>query len=188
MQDQKLQDYFHFDEADLQANRSGVFSEKQKKELSSDQSGTIQRRRRAALVFFALGILLLLGLAGFLIFKGTAYLLQDPVLLICPGPGGLVLLLASIYILRSTSSVKQNYQLMKAEGPINIIQAERMIAGNASRHHFVHELHLGGATFDVLPELPNIRVQGDVYALYYTDPNDAFSGRVWSAELLSKAN
>jgi hypothetical protein len=51
MQDQKLQDYFQFDETDLQANRSGVFSEKQKKELSSDQSSTVQRRRRAGAIF-----------------------------------------------------------------------------------------------------------------------------------------
>jgi hypothetical protein len=31
MEDQKLQDYFKFDEDDLQANRNGNFSEKQKK-------------------------------------------------------------------------------------------------------------------------------------------------------------
>ena len=187
MQDQKLQDYFQFDEGDLQANRSGVFSEKQKKELSSDQSNTVQRRRRAGAIFFGLGIFLWLILIGFLIFKGTGYLVQNAVLLICPGPGGLVMLLASIFIFRSTGSVQQNYQLKQVEGPINIIQAEREIAGNASRHHFVHELHMGGVTFDVLPDLPNIMMQGDVYILYYTEPNDTFSGRVWSAELVSKA-
>jgi len=188
MQDQKLQDYFQFDEGDLQANRSGVFSEKQKKELSSDQSSTIQRRRRAGAIFLGLGLLLWLMVIGFLIFKGTGYLVQNAVLLICPGPGGLVLMLASIFVFRSTGTVQQNYQLKKVEGPINLIQAERTIAGNASRHHFVHELHIGGVTFDVLPDLPNIMMQGDVYAVYYTDPNDAFSGRVWSAEFMSKAN
>jgi len=187
MQDQKLQDYFQFDEGDLQANRSGNFSDKQKKELSSDQDSTIRRRRRAAAIFLALGILLWLILIGSLIFKGTGYLVKNTELLICPGPGGLVLLLASIFIFRSTGTVQQNYLLRQVEGPVNIIQAERTIAGNASRHHFVHELHIGGATFDVLPDLPNIMMQGDVYAVYYTEPNDAFSGRVWSAELVSKA-
>jgi hypothetical protein len=188
MQDQKLQDYFQFDEADLQANRSGVFSDKQKKELSTDQSSTVQRRRRAGAVFLGLGILLWLILIGFLIFKGSGYLMQNAVLLICPGPGGLVFLLASIFVFRSTGTVRENYQLKKVAGPVNIIQAEREIAGNASRHHFVHELHIGGVTFDVLPDLPNIMMQGDVYAAYYTEPNDDFSGRVWSAELVSKAN
>jgi hypothetical protein len=187
MQDQKLQDYFEFDEDDLQANRNGNLSEKQKKELSSDKSFTIQRRRRAAAIFLALGIFLWLILAGLLIFKGTGYLAQNAVLIICPGPGGLVLLLAAIFIFRSSSTVQENYLLKKVEGPVNIIQAEREIAGNASRHHFVHELHLGGVTFDVLPDLPNIMMQGDVYAAYYTEPNDDFGGRVWSAELVSKA-
>jgi hypothetical protein len=166
MQDQKLQDYFEFDEDDLQANRNGNLSEKQKKELSSDKSFTIQRRRRAAAIFLALGIFLWLILAGLLIFKGTGYLAQNA---------------------RSSSTVQENYLLKKVEGPVNIIQAEREIAGNASRHHFVHELHLGGVTFDVLPDLPNIMMQGDVYAAYYTEPNDDSGGRVWSVELVSKA-
>jgi hypothetical protein len=187
MQDQKLMDYFQFDEADLQANRSGNFSEKQIKELSTDQSGTVRRRRRAAAIFFGLGIFLLLILAGFLIFKGTGYLVQNMALVICQGPGGVAFLLASLFIFRSSRTVRENYLLKKVEGPINIIQAEREIAGNASRHHFVHELHIGGVTFDVLPDLPNIMMQGDLYAAYYTEPNDDFSGRVWSAELVSKA-
>jgi hypothetical protein len=187
MQDQKLMDYFQFEEADLKANPSGVFSEKQKKELSSGQRSTVQRRRRAGAIFLGLGILLWLILIVLLIFKGTNFLMQNAVLLICPGPGGLVLLLASFFVFRSTGTVRENYQLKKVEGPVNIIQAEREIAGNASRHHFVHELHIGGVTFDVLADLPNIMMQGDVYAAYYTDPNDDFSGRVWSAELVSKA-
>jgi hypothetical protein len=37
MEDQKLQDYFNFDEEDLQANRSGDFSEKQKNDILKDK-------------------------------------------------------------------------------------------------------------------------------------------------------
>jgi hypothetical protein len=51
----------------------------------------------------------------------------------------------------------------------------------------MHDLHIGGVTFDVLPDLPSIMMQSDVYAAYYTEPNDDFSGKVWSAELVSKA-
>jgi hypothetical protein len=90
-----------------------IFRRNRKKELSSDESSTIQRRRSAGVIFLALGILLWLLLAGLYLFKGTGYLVQNTVLLICPGPGGLVLLLASIFILRSTSTVKENYQLKK---------------------------------------------------------------------------
>jgi hypothetical protein len=37
MDDQKLQEYFHFDEDDLQANRNGNFSEKQKNDILKDK-------------------------------------------------------------------------------------------------------------------------------------------------------
>jgi hypothetical protein len=190
MNDQKLKDYFKFDEVDLQANRSGNFSEKQKKELSSEDSSSIQRRRRAAVIFFILGILLWLMVIGFLIFKGVGYLVHNGVLLICPGPGGLVLLLASIYIFRSSFSIKQNYTLKKVEGPINIVKAERTkndSVTHATERYVIYELHIGSITFDVLPDLADIMMQENVYAVYYTEPNDNFSGRIWSAEFLSKA-
>ncbi|MGD0879625.1 MAG: hypothetical protein ABSA01_15955 [Anaerolineales bacterium] len=50
------------------------------------------------MVFLALGILLWVRLAGLYIFKGTGYLLQNIELILCPGPGGLVFLLAAIFI------------------------------------------------------------------------------------------
>ncbi len=50
MDDQKLKDYFNFDEADLQANRSGNFSEKQKNDILKDKKR------------FENGLLLLVGL------------------------------------------------------------------------------------------------------------------------------
>jgi hypothetical protein len=187
MSDAGLMQYFEFDEADLQANRSGNFSEKQKKELSSRDSASIQRRRLAAVLFFILGIILCLLVIGFLTFKGAGDFARNGGFYICPGLGGGALLLISIFIFRSSFSVRQNYVLKKVEAPINIIQAERTIAGNASRHHFVHELHIGGISFDVLPDLPNIMLQGDVYAVYYTEGNDNFGDRIWSAEFVSKA-
>jgi hypothetical protein len=64
-------------------------------------------------------------LIGLLIFKGTGYLVQNTVLLICPGPGGLVLLLVSIFVFRSTGTERENRLLKKVEDPVNIIQAER---------------------------------------------------------------
>ena len=45
MQEQKLMNYFKFDEADLQANRNGQFTDKQKarlvKEDKRDRTGSI---------------------------------------------------------------------------------------------------------------------------------------------------
>ena len=190
MEDQKLKDYFKFDEEDLQANRNLDFSEKQKKDLSSSDISTIQRRRRAAAIFFSLGILLWLVVIGFLIFKGVGYLEQNVVDLICLGPGGLVFLLASIYIFRSSFSIQQNYLLKKVEGPINIVRTERTKADSVTHNterYVTYELHIGAITFDVASDLANIMIQGDGYAIYYTEGNDNFSGRIWSAELISNA-
>jgi hypothetical protein len=188
MEDQKLKDYFKFDEDDLQANRNGDFSEKQKREQSSQGTNTVQRRRRAAAIFFALGIVLFL--MGFLIFIGVGNLAQNGGLVICPGLGGGAFLLASIYIFRSSFSIQQNFQLKKAEGPINIIKAERTkndsVTHNTERY-VTYELHIGGISFDVLPDLADIMMQGDVYAVYYMEGNDDFSSRIWSAEFVSKA-
>ena len=190
MEDQKLKDYFKFDEEDLQANRNLDFSEKQKKDLSSRDISTIQRRRRAAVIFFFLGILLWLVVIGFLIFKGVGYLEQNAVDLICLGPGGLVFLLASIYIFRSSFSIQQNYLLKKVEGPINIVRTERTKADSVTHNterYVTYELHIGAITFDVAADLANIMMQGDGFAIYYTEGNDNFSSRIWSAELISKA-
>jgi len=192
MEDQKLKDYFKFDEGDLQANRNGDFSEKQKGEQSSQAGSTVRRRRRAAVIFFFLGIVLFL--MGFLVFMGVGNLGQEGGLIICPGLAGGAFLLASIYIFRSSFSIQQNYQLKKAEGPINIIKAERTRtesgagknAVSLTERYFAYELHIGGISFDVSPDLADIMIQGDVYAVYYTEVNDDFSGRTWSAELLSK--
>jgi hypothetical protein len=190
MEDQKLKDYFKFDEEDLQANRNSNFSEKQKKELSSRDSSSIQRRRRSAVIFFSLGILLWLVVIGFLIFKGIGYLEQNAWFLICPGPGGLAFMLASIYIFRSSFSIQQTYILKKAEGPINIVRTERTKSDSVTHgteRYVTHELHIGAIAFDVSPDLANIMMQGDGFAIYYTEGNDNFSSRIWSAELISKA-
>ena len=44
MDDQKLKDIFKFDESDLQANRSGNLSEKQKKRNCEAQEGLEKNR------------------------------------------------------------------------------------------------------------------------------------------------
>jgi hypothetical protein len=195
MDDQKLKDYFKFDEDDLQANRNGDFSAKQKKELSSNDSNSIQRRRRAAGIFFILGIILFLMVIVFLIFKGVGYFSQNGALFICPGLGGIAFLLASIYIFRSSFEIRQNYLIKKVEGPINIIKVERTItetgagknAASDIRRYSVYELHIGEKTFDVSPDLADIMMQGDTYAIYCSEGSVSNSDEILSLELISKA-
>ena len=76
------------------------------------------------------------------------------------------------------------------EGPINIVRTERTKADSvthSTERYVTYELHIGAITFDVASDLANIMMQGDGFAIYYTEGNDNFSSRIWSAELISKA-
>jgi hypothetical protein len=75
----------------------------------------------------------------------------------------------------------------KAEGPANIIKAERTRSSGGSggtiEHYFAYELHIADKEFDVDGSLANVIMQQDEYAVYYDDRN----GKILSAEFLSKA-
>jgi len=75
----------------------------------------------------------------------------------------------------------------KAEGPINIIKADRtstsMGKSGSIEHYFAYELHIGGKEFDVDENLADVIMQGDEYTVYYDD----FNSKILSAEFVSKA-
>ncbi len=64
------------------------------------------------------------------------------------------------------------------EGPTNIIKAERTSTSTRSdgttsiSHYFAYELHIGPAAFNVKSALAGIMLQGDVYAIYYTEGSE----------------
>ena len=73
---------------------------------------------------------------------------------------------------------KQNLSkdtVKKAQGPANIIKAERSIRSGGSHstteHYFAYELHIGEKEFDVDESLANVMLQQDEYAVYYDDRN-----------------
>jgi hypothetical protein len=127
MSDQELMKYFEFDESDLQANRDGQISEKQKSlVLKSDRS-------------------------------------------------------------RLFNFAKARYTLAKVQGPINIDSWQTAYHGGM----LWYELQVGDKSFHVDKDLPNIMMQGDVYAIYYCYADDAPDDnglyKILSAELISKA-
>jgi hypothetical protein len=75
------------------------------------------------------------------------------------------------------------------QGPVNIVKVERTShhtdsdGHSSTSHYFVHELHVGGQSFDVQGDLADIIMQGDEYVFYYIDGSD----EILSAELISKA-
>ena len=186
MSDQQLMDYFKFDEADVFANRSGQFSEKQKARLSGERKSDKTKR--------LIGGIFLLLITGFLVYVFTSFYLQskdtssrEQAILF-----GVVLVLifggfAASNLIRAFS--KFQVKLLKAEGPVNILKVERESTSGTSghthtTHYFAYEMHIGGKSFDVQAGLADIMMQGDLYDLYYSEGSE---NEILSAELISKA-
>ncbi len=188
MSDEALKQYFKFDDADLQANRNGQFTEKQKarlvKEDKRDRTGSILGG--GFLLFIALiGIVIAIAAGaadpdwGFRIGFGLGFGCIWP---LCWGGVG--------YFILQRAFQKFQVKLQRAMGPVNIIKAERTSTSTDSdgfshtHHYFVYEMHVGGQSFDVTGDLADIMMQGDTYAVYYTEGSE---NDILSAELLSKA-
>lgn len=182
-------DYFKFTEEDLQANRNGKFSEAQKQKYSVDQKVSFKLgvRKTVCCGFIAFG---LLGGAAYMYIahKVTGNNGGIPVSMIV---GGIIALIVTIFLFRSLF-VKHQFKLAKAEGPVNIIKAERTstdtdLADGMSHTspYFAYELHIGGEEFDVDEDLADVMMQGDTYAIYYSEGSEI---DILSAELISKAN
>ncbi|MCL4529616.1 MAG: hypothetical protein M1282_09390 [Chloroflexi bacterium] len=188
MNNEKLKEYFKFDDADLQANRNGQFTEKQKarlvKEDKRDRTGSIIGGGFLMLIaLIGLVIAIAAGAAdpdwGFRIGFGLGFGCIWP---LCWGGVG--------YVILRRAFAKFQVKLQRAMGPVNIIKAERTSTSTDSdgfshtSHYFVYELHIGGQSFDVQSNLADIMMQGDMYAVYYTEGSE---NDILSAELLSSA-
>lgn len=182
MEDQQLMEYFKFDAGDLQANRNGYFSEKQKKELYSRQTGAIREKRIAVMIAFPLSIILL-SLMVFLYVKEPQWTQENSGAVVWLGICGGPMLLASLYIFR-LSFIRQEYLLKKVEGQVNIIKENRRVDDH---HYTVYELHIGGKTFRASSALGDVMMQGDTYAVYYSEGSVSGLDEIRSAELISKA-
>jgi hypothetical protein len=188
MDDQKLKDIFKFDEGDLQANRSG--------NLSENQKNAIVKRRKdwkktginysSVVILIGLGIIVIDGVVSFL--HGTFPHLDLGAVI----TGGVFVVLGALWLYLTLTGESANTDLAKdivkkAEGPANIIKAERTRSSGGSggtiEHYFAYELHIADREFDVDGSLANVIMQQDEYAFYYDDRN----GRILSAEFLAKA-
>jgi hypothetical protein len=188
MDDQKLKDIFKFDESDLQANRSGNLSEKQKNEI-------LKRRRdwkrtginySSVVIVIGLGIIVIDGVVSFA--RGTFPHLDIGAII----TGAILAVLGCLWLYLTLTGESGKTNLSKdmvktAQGAADIIKAERTRSsggsGGSTEHYFAYELHIGGKEFDVDASLANDIMQQDEYAVYYDDRN----GRILSAEFLSKA-
>ncbi|MBI5034513.1 MAG: hypothetical protein HZB51_28655 [Chloroflexi bacterium] len=191
MQDEQLMKLFDFDRGELQVNRRGSLSEKQKKRLAQREAGA--KGCSIVLGVFLLGVALIgvviavSAVPAFATFDRTAALLFGGAFgVIWPLVWGTIGLVSM-----RRAFAKVTVQVKKVEGPINIVKAIRESYDSSNNTHStynVYELRVGGRMFEVEPETANVMMQGDVYAVYYADINlEDSEDPILSVESLERA-
>lgn len=178
MIDQSLMNYFKFDQADLNANRNGQFTEKQRARIIQEDKSS----RKWSLIG-GLGLMLIaaIGLAaaiagwigdsdwGFRIGFGIGFGCVWP--LIWGGIGW--------FLIRNSFS-KHDFKLAKVQGRVNIVRRESYSSQSHTTSVY-HELHIGGHEFNVNEDMADVLMQGEEYILYYIADSD----EILSAESVS---
>lgn len=190
MSDPQLMKFFNFNESELNANRNGRLSERQKARLQNKETGT-------KIGFFILGafhfFIALLGptLAAYFLASaemsgltiGLAILLGLVWLLIW---GALGLMFGSRAFVK-----KMEVTVKKVEGPVSIMKIMRSGSNSDGTpyNYIVHELRVNKRTFEVGSQLENIMTQGGAYAVYYAVIN-AIGNKdpILSVELLANVD
>ncbi len=164
MADERLERYFHFDEQDLQANRSGQFSEKQKTRLVREDKYT----RKWSLI--GGGLLLLIAAIGPFGAVGGWNQFEDlpTKLIFVAGFGVLWTLIWGSMAWRQIRRAlfRHEFKMGRAQGRARVVQASSP-AGNG-RVTFHHELQIGGERFLATTFLGEI-VQGTEAIVYFID-------------------
>ena len=171
--EEQIRGYFSFDEADLFANRNGRFSKKQKKKFEEIDKST----NRFLLI---LAILILLGAVWSIVAavnSGDSW--SDWILPI-------ILLAISGWLFSGTRN-KVDERLEKTEGVVNFVKVESKTGSVADAEidrTTVHsyEMRVGGVHFDNANLALIETMQGDMYAVYYTNS----TRQILSAEFISK--
>ena len=186
MTDEQLKDHFHFDEADLQANRNEQFSAKQRSRLFGRHDSAVRQKRIASAILIPLSVLMLAWMV-YLIYKDLVSRSGSDIgAIIFLGLFGGLFLLAGSYIFR-ISFLGPTYLLKKAEGPINIVRQSHLTdSGRAVRY----ELHVAGEVFNLYLDstTSDVLSLGDSYAIYYSQGAENNLREILSAEWIAKAN
>ena len=189
MNNEQLQNYFHFDESDLYANRNGNLSEKQQERLLQKSRKSKTTGLIVGLIFFGAAACLLFFIAA--IFPQMEALADKIIWSLFFGVFILfTAILGSVFI--SKVFKKTNLILEKAEGAVNIVAVQSLSGTNDFKRIIVHELNIGGQNFRVPALLADYIAQGDTCAIYFLreSPNSKIkleSANILSMELFPKA-
>ena len=178
MDNQKLKEYFNFDESDLYANRNGSLTEKQKTRLAAELKSL--RSRKTILAYFMF-FLAAVGVVGAVL----VWFLPESSWGLRIGFGiGFGLVWPAVYIFMGLiflpPSTFTNLELASETGRVNIVRVE---SHNSKTHTTSsrYDLYIGNRRFTADYKVGNILIQGDEYTIYFLKN----SSKIVSAEFVS---
>lgn len=189
MTEMNIQTVLDFDDADLAANRLGQLTQKQKDMLAEKaKSHKSFNKTIGVVIAFMFGGPLLIGLfvpiiaafGGSFLDNGkiTTETVVAALPFVCMGLfffivfGGVMLLVLKLVFDKANRKV--DTAVRRAEGTVNFVWVEKQERNTSSTGSYyktvrVLEMRLGGETFTVNSELPNVVDQGDQWIFYYTN-------------------
>lgn len=190
MSDSELRKFFTFDETDLNANRSGKLSAKQKTKLETSEKGADQIFVGAGIFFIIIALVIVYFVAGdsiLKLFSGTFN--SSDILTIALGAGLPILFFGFFaYGAFKMGISKLDNTVLSVQGKINFVKVEKQVPTSTSeisnyRTVQQYELRVGKIAFEnVNAELLNIIDEGDTYAFYYTKQTK----QILACEFISK--
>jgi hypothetical protein len=174
MTNQTLQSYFKFDDSDLEANRRGQFSEKQKARLSA-----LNKKERV--LRWVLGIILI-GITVVDVVVAPTYW-HDSTFPTMTFPIGLLAGVIGILVLRTTKNADRKYRLKKIQGKVAYTRYKPRTVKGKQYNNLI--IHFDNSRFDVAEDTPTILKEGADYVVY----TYALQGytNIISAELISES-
>lgn len=185
---EKIMEVLDFDDADLGANRLGQLTQKQKVVLTEKAKshknfntiiGVIIAVVFGGALLTGLGTPILAALGGSLLQSGkvTTEALIALIPIICAALFFLVIfgvvLIVVLRVVFERANRKVDTTVRRVEGMVNFVWVERRErntskTGPTYKTVRVLEMRIGGETFNVNNELPNIINQGEEWIFYYT--------------------
>jgi len=174
-----LMSYFNFDHTDLNQNRNGSLTEKQKVRIVSELNSI--RKKKTLLAYF----IFFLGFLGVIFAAGSWFVSDDLGLKIGFTIGfGVVWPVVYLFIglIFLPPSKFTDLELASERGRVNIVRVEsRNYDTNTTSSRY--DLYIGPRRFVADHNVGSIMVQGDEYIVYYLKN----SSKIVSAEFISKS-
>lgn len=190
MSNTDLKKFFNFDENDLNTNRSGKLSAKQKSKLETSEKGADQILVGAGIVFILIALIIVYFVAGDAILRLFSGSLNSGDILTIVLGGGLPILFFGFFAYGAfkMGSSKFDNTVLSVQGKVNFVKVEKQVptsTSEVSNYRTVqqYELRVGKVAFEnVDGELLNMIEEGDTYAFYYTKDTK----QILSCEFISK--